>query len=368
MELRIGVIGTGDVARKNYLPNLHDPEAGIILQAVCDRVRERAEIGRQFGAQAVYTDVAEMLAREELDLVLVLTPLLTHAPIVRQVLQAGVHCYSEKPLTLSRREADELAELAERNGVLLLCAPILPLYPSTQFLRELLRQGAIGKVTFARAHSSHGGPDRGTFATDTGNYLRAETAGSWAPLYDMGVYALTLLTFVLGSVQRVFAFADIAIAERRIEKVTEPGFVPYTLRVTTRDNGVVLLDFGNGCFACVDASYCLPYRRSPTYEFFGSHGALATDLWQDEFWLISEVAEFQHPEGWHQVTVPAERRWAQRPKWGRLIADHLRHCLATGEQSPIHVRCARHVVEVMEKALLAVETGRVQEVESRLDS
>ncbi|MFA0774241.1 MAG: hypothetical protein KEFWMYNX_002279, partial [Candidatus Fervidibacter sp.] len=90
MELRIGVIGTGDVARKNYLPNLHDPEAGIILQAVCDRVRERAEIGRQFGAQAVYTDVAEMLAREELDLVLVLTPLLTHAPIVRQVLQAGV--------------------------------------------------------------------------------------------------------------------------------------------------------------------------------------------------------------------------------------------------------------------------------------
>jgi predicted dehydrogenase len=294
--------------------------------------------------------------------------LLTHAPIVRQVLQAGVHCYSEKPLTLSRREADELAELAERNRVLLLCAPVLPLYPSAQFLRDLLRQGAIGKVTFARARSSHGGPDRGTFATDTGNYLRAETAGSWAPLYDMGVYALTLLTFVLGSVRRVFAFADIAIAERRIEKVTEPGFVPYTLRVTTRDNGVVLLDFGDGCFACVDASYCLPYRRSPTYEFFGSHGALATDLWQDEFWLISEVADFQHPEGWHQVTVPAERRWAQRPKWERLIADHLRHCLATGERSPIHVRCVRHVVEVMEKALLAVETGRVQEVESRLDS
>jgi len=131
---------------------------------------------------------------------------------------------------------------------------------------------------------------------------------------------------------------------------------------------VVLLDFGDGCFACVDASYCLPYRRSPTYEFFGSHGALVTDLWQDEFWLVSEVAEFQHPEGWHQVEVPIDRRWAQRPKWGRLIADHLRHCLATGEQSPIHVRCVRHVVEVMEKALLAVETGRVQEVESRLDS
>ncbi len=129
--LKVGVVGVGDVAHKSYLPGLHAPDEGIVLQAVCDLVRERAESGREFGAQAVYTDVAEMLAREDLDLVLVLTPLLTHAPIVRQVLEAGVHCYSEKPLTLSRREADELAERAEDNGVLLLCAPVRSAQMST---------------------------------------------------------------------------------------------------------------------------------------------------------------------------------------------------------------------------------------------
>ncbi len=72
------------------------------MQAVCDVVKERAEAAaRDFNAQAVYTNVKVMLERDELDLVLVLTPLLTHAPIVRQVLEAGKHCYSEKPLTLS---------------------------------------------------------------------------------------------------------------------------------------------------------------------------------------------------------------------------------------------------------------------------
>ncbi len=365
--LRIGVVGTGDVAWKNYLPELHDPESGFVLQAVCDLVRERAEAAAgKFGAQAVYTDVATMLEREDLDLVFVLTPLLTHPPIVRQVLQAGKHCYSEKPLTLRRAEADELSELAERNGALLLCAPVLPLTPMTQFLRELVADGALGKVAFARAHSSHGGPDRGTFFTDSGNYFRAEKAGPYAPLYDMGVYALTLLTYVLGSVRRVFAFAGIAIPQRRIEKVTEPGFVPYTLRITTNDNGMVLLDFGDGCFACVDASFCMPYNRTPSYEFYGSHGSLTANLWNEEIWLVSEVDGFKHPEGWHKVELPSEKRRERRTKWGRFIAQHVQHCLTTGEPSPIHVASARHVVEVMEKALLAIETGQAQSVESQL--
>ncbi len=372
--LRIGVIGTGDVARKLYLPGIHNPDAGVVLQAVCDLVRERAEsAAREFGAQTVYTDVTTMLEREDLDLVFVLTPLLTHPQIVRQVLQRGKHCYSEKPLTLSLKEADELAELAERNKVLLLCAPIYPLLPTVQFIRQLIVNGALGKVAFARAHSSHGGPERGTFHTDPSGYFLSEKSGPYAPLYDMGVYALTLLTFVLGSVKRVFAMAGIAIPERRIEKVTEPGFVPYMLKVTTCDNGFVLLDFGDGCFAAVDASFCMRYNRVPSYEFYGSNGSLTADLWRDEIWLMSEVEEFQHPEGWHRVELPDEvkakerKLWGERrPSMGMRVIDHFRQCLVTNEPSPIHVSRARHVVEVMEKALLALETGQVQEVESML--
>ncbi|MCS7186260.1 MAG: Gfo/Idh/MocA family oxidoreductase [Armatimonadetes bacterium] len=373
--LRIGVIGAGDVARKLYLPGIHNPDAGVVLQAVCDLVRERAEaVAKEFNGQSVYTDAATMLEREELDLVFVLTPLLTHPPIVRQVLQFGKHCYSEKPLTLSRREADELMELADQNKVLLLCAPIYPLLPTVQFIRQIIVNGALGKVAFARAHSSHGGPERGTFHTDPGGYFLSEKSGPYVPLYDMGVYALTLLTYVLGSVKRVFAMAGIAIPERRIEKVTEPGFAPYTIKLTTRDNGFVLLDFGDGCFAAVDASFCMRYNRVPSYEFYGSHGSLTADLWRDEIWLVSEVEGFHHPEGWYRLELPDEVKERERKLWGDSrptmglrVVEHFRQCLAKGGLSPIHVSRARHVVEVMEKALLALETGKVQEVESRLD-
>lgn len=372
--LRIGVIGTGDVARKSYLPRLHNPERGIILQAVCDIVKERAEdAAKSFGAQVVYTDTKTMLEREELDLVLVLTPLLTHAPIVRQVLEAGRHCYSEKPLTLSLKEADELAEIAEQNKVLLLCAPINPLLPSVQFIGQLIADGALGKVAFARAHSSHGGPERGTFYTDPSGYFLAEKSGPYVPLYDMGVYALTLLTFVLGSVKRVFAMAGTAIPERRIEKVSESNFVPYTLKLNTRDNGLVLLDFGDGCFAVVDASFCMRYNRVPSYEFYGSHGSLTVDLWQNEIWLVSEAENYRYQDGWHKVDLPKELQEREKELWddlrptiGQRVVEHFRQCLQTRKPSPIHVSRARHVVEVMEKALLALETGQVQGLKSRL--
>ncbi|MCS7263399.1 MAG: Gfo/Idh/MocA family oxidoreductase [Armatimonadetes bacterium] len=372
--VRVGVIGTGDVARKSYLPGLHDPESGIILQAVCDIAKERAEkAAKDFGAQAVYNDPKLMLEREELDFVFVLTPLLTHASLTRQVLEAGRHCYSEKPLTLSLKEADELAEIAERNKVLLLCAPIYPLLPIVQFIRQLIVNNALGKVAFVRAHSSHGGPDRGTFYTDPSSYFLSEKSGPYVPLYDMGVYALTFLTFVLGSVKRVFAMAGTAISERRIEKVVEQGFIPYTIKVTTKDNGFLLLDFGDGCFGCVDASFCMRYNRVPSYEFYGSHGSLTFDSWQNEIWLVSDVEGYKHPEGWHKVELPKEIQegerelWGQRrPTMGQRVVEHFRQCLQTGKQSPIHVSRARHVIEVMEKALMSLETLQVQKLESEL--
>jgi predicted dehydrogenase len=69
-----------------------------------------------------------------------------------------------------------------------------------------------------------------------------------------------------------------------------------------------------------------------------------------------------------EVKERERKLWGeQRPTMGLRVIEHFRRCINTGEPSPIHVSRARHVVEVMEKALLALETGQVQEVESRLE-
>jgi len=122
--LKIGVIGCGDIAGKNYLPKMHQPDHGVVLQAVCDTVPERAEqAASKFGAAQHYGDYRQMLEKGDIDQVVILTPLFTHAAIVRECLEAGKHVYTEKPLARTREEAQALLDLAKSNGLLLTAAP-----------------------------------------------------------------------------------------------------------------------------------------------------------------------------------------------------------------------------------------------------
>ncbi|GAB4468589.1 MAG: hypothetical protein OHK0029_41030 [Armatimonadaceae bacterium] len=365
--LKVGVIGIGDIARKNYLPGMHDPERGIVLQAACDIIPERAEAAREFGAQQTYTDYRKMLEEADIDFVVVLTPVATHPPFVKDSLLAGKHVYSEKPLALDRGTADDLCETAERQNRTLMGAPLLMLYPEFQWLRDVVRGGAVGDVTFVRAHSSHGGANRGMWATDSGTFFREETAGPMPPLYDMGVYGLTILTNCLGSVKRVSALAGTAVPERVIDKVALPNWQPYTVHMTVPDNVGLLLDFGNACFAVVDGSFCIPYKKGPQYEFYGYQGAVYFTGSTVE--VISEKPEFaaqdaEKPVSWHELPVPEDRQLADKPKWGQILTRHFAECLATGKRPLCPGEHCRHVTEIMERAADSARTGRTQELVS----
>jgi len=123
--LKIGVIGCGDIAGKRDLPKMHQPDRGVALEAVCDIVPERAEeAASKFGAAHHYRDYREMVEEADISQVVILTPLFTHAGIVRDCLEGGKHVYTEKPLARTRGEAQELLDLAKGKGLLLTAAPL----------------------------------------------------------------------------------------------------------------------------------------------------------------------------------------------------------------------------------------------------
>jgi predicted dehydrogenase len=360
--LRIGVIGCGDIAGKNYLPGMHQPDRGIALQAACDIVSERAEqAARGFGAEQHFGDYHQMLAEADINQVVILTPLFTHAEIVRDCLEAGKHVYTEKPLARTREEAEQLLDLAESKQLLLTAAPLLMVYREFQHLRSLIQQGALGKVCFVRAHSSHGGPERGEWATDSGNYYREEFVGKVPPIYDMAVYALTILTAVLGPVRRVAAMSGTAIAERRIEKVTLPGFQPYTMRPAVHDNAMILLEWEEACLGAVDASFCMRHNKAPQYEFYGSDGSLY--MGRAGMNIISTVEGFAEPEGWHEVEMPPGGP-GRKEGWGEALGRHLHECVEQGRRPAFGGRQAVHVVELMEKILASAQSGEMLTVAS----
>ena len=116
-QAKLAFIGCGGFATHSIFPQIAlVPE--IDLVAVCDIVKEKAERNaRNFGARRVYTDMHEMLDKEELDGVFAIGPAPQQYKLAPEVLKRGIPVYVEKPSANTSAEARELAELAEANGV-----------------------------------------------------------------------------------------------------------------------------------------------------------------------------------------------------------------------------------------------------------
>ena len=145
--LRVGVIGCG-----YWGPNLvrnfaRHPHSEV--QAVCDARFERAtRVGAEFRIPTVTDRVDEILGAPDIDLVVIATPSFTHFDLARAAIAAGKHVLVMKPLTTRTDQADELCDLAERQGVLVAVDHTFVFTPAVRKMRELIDRGEIGDLYY----------------------------------------------------------------------------------------------------------------------------------------------------------------------------------------------------------------------------
>jgi predicted dehydrogenase len=379
--LKAGLLGCGSVALRGVLPHLSEPDAKqkVSLVAVADVALDRARAtAEKFGVPHAFDSLEAMLAGVELDMVLITTPIPLHFANAMTAIAAGKHVYVQKSMTVSTREADLLLAARDRAGVKLVAAPGFELFPLTAQLRQAVQDGLIGKVAAGYTYAfgfghEHEGIRSGEGALATINPLWYYRAGA-GPLPDVTIYSLQLLTSVLGPVRRLTALANKLIPERewRGEKVA----------IEVPDNHVVLLEFASGAIVTAIGADASGSQRFDwgAFELFGTHGTLTVTR-VDGATGYPLAFEVQGGGGWgtfgqdvgHRVyeqgicAQPYLRGAHLVHEEGHLYADIMeladavledRAPRASGEQ-------ARHVVEIIEKAHRAVETGQTQDVQSR---
>ncbi|MEL7977697.1 Gfo/Idh/MocA family oxidoreductase [Isoptericola sp. F-RaC21] len=154
--LRIGIVGTGGIARA-HIDGYQRFSTECEIVALCDPAPGRAEALRaELGLEParVYTDAAELLAAENLDLVSVATPPSTHAALSIQALEAGVDVLVEKPMAPSLEECDAMIAAAKDNGRLLSVVAQNRFRDDIATLKEVLDSGLAGPVTHAQVSSA----------------------------------------------------------------------------------------------------------------------------------------------------------------------------------------------------------------------
>jgi predicted dehydrogenase len=350
--LRIGIVGAGQISGA-YLSTLRRL-SNVRVVAVSDLDEARARAAAAATPSVRPLPVAELLAADNVDLVLNLTTPAAHAEVAHAAIEAGKHVYGEKPLAVTTGQAREVLAAAARAGVRVGCAPDTVLGTGVQTARAYLDAGEIGTPVAATAFMVTPGHERWHPAPEF-YYLPGG-----GPLFDMGPYYLTALVTLLGPVRRVAGMAATPRATRTIGSGPRAG-AGIDVAVATHVTGV--LEHANGALSTLVMSFDVWAGRLPHLEVYGTAGSLSVPDPNGFGGAVQIFRTEAEAEDWTPVAEAGGYRGAAR---GYGVSD-LASALTAGTAHRSNGEIAYHVLDVMESLLAAAGSGHAADIASSCD-
>jgi len=249
-KLNVGIMGCGAIS-EIYLKTLTGVFADRVnLVAITDVMEESAKKRSEQFQVPMLAGPDEMLSHKGIDLIANLTPAPVHYQTTKQILAAGKHAYSEKPLALEWRQGVELYELAKKKRLRLAVAPDTILGAGVQSTIHLIRSGEIGNIATAQILVSLNTATARYFSTFRG------------PLMDLGPYPIAAMLAIMGPVKSVAGFS---VAKRPFEPPMPEG----SLDSSNPGNAAAAILFASGAVATLIAS-AETSRYLITHRYFGS--------------------------------------------------------------------------------------------------
>ena len=191
--IKVGIVGLGKMGISHYAIINSHPE--VNLAAVCDASRfVLTALERHTKAQTFYTDYKKMIEEQKLDCVLVSTPTVTHAEIVRYALERNLHVFVEKPFCLTSAEGREMVELAQKHNRVNQVGYHNRFVAAFNEVKRLVDLGAIGDIYHFSAEAY--GPVVLRPPAASWRYERSQGGGC---LYDYASHAINLVTQKMGN-------------------------------------------------------------------------------------------------------------------------------------------------------------------------
>lgn len=334
MAIRVGMIGCGGRSRAHTQGLLATKDRASFV-AVCDPVKEMAETrAKDVGAAHVYTDYRDLVARDDIDAVMIATPHALHAPQTIAAAESGKHILVEKPMCNTMDEARAMVDAAARAGVTLMIAQNQRYNTGHRGIKRLIDEGAIGKVFCARADANqylHG-------VLPTGHWLYSKAQAGGGIVISVAVHKLDLLRYLVGDIRRVASF-------QRMSGVN-PG-------MDCEDVSVAILEFENGATGEMTSLYSA--KRAPWGELLMLYGT-AGNLHNVGGW---QVYSEQRPE-WAGGFTPL--KFAETPPDHVTMVAHFLDCIEQKREPLTSGRDNLKTMQVITAIYRAAETGEVVEV------
>ncbi len=249
-KMRFGIIGAGVIGptHANAIRTLPDAELVAVADVIPERVHKMAGT---YGIHA-YTDIQEMLDKEQLDVVTVCTPSGMHGEHACMAMRSGRNVVVEKPMEIRRAAMDEMLKVQAEHKVKLAVISQHRFDAGSQQVHQLLEEEAFGKLVMGNAlvpwWRSQGyydsGAWRGTWELDGGGVL-----------INQSIHSIDVLQWLMGRVKSIYAYTD-----------------TLTHHMETEDVAVAILRFANGALGTIAATTGAYPGTGIRIEIYGNKG------------------------------------------------------------------------------------------------
>ncbi len=240
-KVRTAVVGCGMISNI-YIRNLSKLFKIIDLAAICDIVPQAAADKAAMHGIAKTMTPEEVAAAEDIELVVNLTGPTAHYSVIKMMLEAGKHVYTEKMFTTDIEQSRELVRLADEKGLYLGVAPDTVLGAGTQTAKKILELGLIGQVTSAQVCINR----NQLLNSELFRFLKND--GGALP-YDVGIYYIGTLITLLGPVKAVRAFGAPSLVHEPVLLYANDSDEPW--RIPGNNVLSATLEFESGALASV---------------------------------------------------------------------------------------------------------------------
>lgn len=338
--MKVGIIGCGNISQAYF--NGIKRFQNLELAGCADIKKEAAELkAEKNDTRAMAVD--ELLGDQDIDIVVNLTIPSVHAEVSLQILEAGKHVHSEKPLAVLLEDGRKILQAAEERGLRVSCAPDTFLGAGLQTCRKLLDDNWIGKPISGTAYMMSKGPESWH---PNPFFFYQQGAG---PMFDVGPYYITALIHLLGPVKRVAGITTTGYSERIAGSEDIRG-ARIPVETPTHVSGV--LEFHNGASVTLVMSFDVYAHGHAPIELYGTLGSLKVPD-PNTFGGTPQVYT-PNSEVWNDVSLTHGYSDNSR---GIAVSD----LAAAIEQSREH-RCsgklAYHVLEIMHAFEKSSTTGK----------
>lgn len=348
--LKIVIVGCGNVSTR-YSEQLLAHAADVVeIAGFCDVDPARAaQFQEQFGGR-VYDTLDAVLADESVQLVVNLTIHTAHYEVIKQCLKAGKHVYTEKPLALKYAQARELVETAEKHGLILAAAPITFMGDAQQTAWKRIREGGVGTPRVIYAENNHGRIE--SWHPNPGPFYGV------GPLWDTGVYPLTLATTFFGPAKRVVSsFQKVVFPDRTTKEGVE-------FHIDTPEFITAVIELASGPIVRLTSNFYVHGKNTyqqGRFEVHGDTGSVVLGNFQSSQTPV-EASAFGEDLQVVDPVSEGDEAFQNIPFYRGVV--EVAEALESGRQSRVTGAHAAHVVEILEAIQTCASSQKPVELKS----